>query len=176
METAENTTAVADATGSDPLPTTREVKSVEAISIEERVERLEKVLRDYIQNPPKLPDAEVLSTRIGAVDGKVSSALQQIQSLSDSLPDRMSRVEERCMTVDTNVQRIADEKGVQLVVPVRDPEHETARVARTFKCDACGTGFSDVVRKAETHSDQKPCPMCGRAVSVVSCCAHKDDA
>lgn len=176
METPNDSNGVVGTISSDPLPTTRDVTVVEQFTLEERITRMETVLRDFITNPPKLPDAEILSNRIASVDGKVSAALAQIAAISEIIPDRMDRVEQRCMTVDQHVQRIADEKGVQLAAVVHDPEHQTAQTARTFTCPACGTGFSDVVMTAAVNSAQKPCPTCGRAVTFASACAHKSEA
>lgn len=152
----------------DPLPTTEVVKTetVVPISIDERVKRLEDVLRGYITNPPKLADAEIITNKLTELFGLFSSVAAQCQTMSDTLPDRVSRAEERVAQVVRDVAAVASTNGVPLTPAPHVPEHQTSMMARTFVCGKCGTGFNDVVPGFQVTNSQRPCPTCGHGVAA----------
>jgi hypothetical protein len=152
--------------GDEVLPLVRVDEVTTELTLEQRVANIERALRGYIDNPPKLADAERLGNEIAAVNGKAMAALDQVAALSNMLPDRMNLVEQRVGTVERDLFAVAGAKDVVLTVQPHDAAHQVAQVTREFRCPACGTGFSDVVAKAAAVSTQRPCPMCGRSVEV----------
>lgn len=141
---------------------------VVVLTIEQRLANIERAMRSYIDNPPLLPDAEILSNKIAAVDGKVESALAQVAAVSDTLPGRVGQIEQRMSVAESNIQAVAQAKHVQLTESKRDTVHENAHVQRNWKCTQCGSGTSDVVRAAARASDQRSCGVCGGPMIVTS--------
>lgn len=153
--------------GASALPVSESVVVTTPLTDTQRIENIERVLRDYIDNPPKLADSVALNQRIDSVQGMADSALRQIGSISDSLPDRVSQVEQRVMKNEQNVQLIADAKAVTIQQVVRDLAHETKVLMREFLCK-CGVGFSDSVVASQTNNPTKSCPNCGASCEAIN--------
>lgn len=159
----------------DPLAATKVVTTSKVIELTdgERIDRLEKTVRDMLNNPSggeESADAahariDAMSTKVDQANGKSDSAIAQVAAMSNTLPDRMDRVEARMTNAEVDVQKIATAKDIKLTEQPYNEDHQNATRNREFTCPTDGTSWSDIVPTNAIINAERSCPTCGKAVT-----------
>lgn len=130
-----------------------------AASLDQRVTRIEKILAQFDEEPPPLPEGVVLKTRLDALEGRVESHQAQMRKM-DRFPDSVARVNARLGDIEKATGIASDS------VP-RDHEHERAKLSQELKCANCGAGSQRVVAASNPGTNEVPCGVCSGGVMRV---------
>lgn len=129
-------------------------------TMDERVERLEAILKQFETAPPPMADADVFRVEIEALRGEVNG-LHALMRNYDGFADM-------CVQMAGKMKRF-EENGSTTEVSVRDTSHETKQHRRIFICTVCDAESSDVQLVAQSSNSEKPCPVCGSIARVMRC-------
>lgn len=130
------------------------------LTSEQRLTRIEKILAQFDEEPPPMPEGLVLKTRLDALEGRVESHAAQMRRM-DRFPDSVSRVNARLTQIEKATGVAAD------AVP-RDHEHERAKLSQELVCGNCNAGTMRVVSASNPGTNEVPCSVCSGGVMRVT--------
>lgn len=119
-----------------------------------------RILKQFDESPPALPDADALKLRIQALEGRLET-VERRTNAHDGFGDALSQVVHRMAIVEQT-------SGVTVAVAPRDEAHEAAETEHTMRCGQCAVETTRVVKTATTFAQEAPCPVCTGVMTITA--------